>query len=329
MIETVAYARAGVLGNPSDGYFGKTLALTLRNFRSRTVLYPSERLEIRPPAADIPAWNSLAELREHTRWRGYYGGIRIIRALLMRFTDYCADQGIRLHDRNFTIEYESNIPLRLGMGGSSAIVVSALRALMQFYEVEFPLPVQANLALETETKELGVAAGLQDRVAQVYEGLVFMNFERDLMEPHGFGAYERLDSALLPSLYVAYRTNLSEGTEVFHNDLRQRFKAGEPAVLEAMRRWADIAQQGREALLARDWNSFSELIDENFDLRARIYRISPANLQMVETARRAGAAAKFAGSGGTIIGTYRDDDHFAELRRALEGIDVQVIRPEV
>ena len=48
MIETVAYARAGVLGNPSDGYFGKTIALTLQNFRSRTLLYPSARLEIRP-----------------------------------------------------------------------------------------------------------------------------------------------------------------------------------------------------------------------------------------------------------------------------------------
>lgn len=329
MIETVAYARAGVLGNPSDGYYGKTLALTLRNFRSRTILYPSERLEIRPPAADTPAWKNLAELRNHTRWRGYYGGIRVIRALLMRFTDYCAEQGLRLHDRNFTIEYESNIPLRLGMGGSSAIVVSALRALMRYYEVEIPLPVQANLALETETKELGVAAGLQDRVAQVYEGLVFMDFEQGLMESRGFGTYERLDSSLLPSLYVAYRTNLSEGTEVFHNDLRQRFEAGEPAVLEAMRRWADIAQQGRDALDAREWNRFAELVDANFDLRARIYRISPANLQMVETARAVGATAKFAGSGGTIIGTYRDDDHFAELRRALEGIDVQVIRPEV
>ena len=329
MIETVAYARAGVLGNPSDGYYGKTLALTLRNFRSRTILYPSERLEIRPPAADTPAWKNLAELRNHTRWRGYYGGIRIIRALLMRFTDYCAEQGLRLHDRNFTIEYESNIPLRLGMGGSSAIVVSALRALMRYYEVEIPLPVQANLALETETKELGVAAGLQDRVAQAYEGLVFMDFDRGLMESRGFGAYERLDSSLLPSLYVAYRTNLSEGTEVFHNDLRQRFEASEPAVLEAMRRWADIAQQGRDALDAREWNRFAELVDANFDLRARIYRISPANLQMVETARAVGATAKFAGSGGTIIGTYRDDDHFAELRRALEGIDVQVIRPEV
>lgn len=329
MIETVAYARAGVLGNPSDGYFGKTLALTLRNFRSRTILYPSAKLEIRPSAADIPVWNNLAELREHTRWRGYYGGIRIIRALLMRFTDYCAERDIRLHDRNFTIEYESNIPLRLGMGGSSAIVVSALRALMRFYEVEIPLPVQANLALETETKELGVAAGLQDRVAQVYEGLVFMDFDRGLMESRGFGAYEGLDSALLPNLYVAFRTNLSEGTEVFHNDLRQRFDAGETAVLEAMRRWADIAQQGRDALQARDWNRFAELIDANFDLRARIYRISAANLQMVETARKVGATAKFAGSGGTIIGTYRDDDHYAALRSALEEIDVQVVRPKV
>lgn len=329
MIETVAYARAGVLGNPSDGYYGKTLALTLRNFRSRTILYPSERLEIRPPAADTPAWKNLAELREHTRWRGYYGGIRIIRALLMRFTDYCADQGIRLHDRNFTIEYESNIPLRLGMGGSSAIVVSALRALMRFYEVEIPLPVQANLALETETKELGVAAGLQDRVAQVYEGLVFMDFDRGLMKSRGFGRYERLDSALLPSLYVAYRTNLSEGTEVFHNELRQRFEAGEPAVLDAMHSWADIAQQGRDALDAGAWSRFSELIDANFDLRAEIYRISPANAEMVEMARMIGATAKFAGSGGTIIGTYRDDDQYAELRQAFRRLDVQVVRPEV
>lgn len=329
MIETVAYARAGVLGNPSDGYYGKTLALTFRNFRSRTVLYPSERLEIRPSAADTPVWKNLAELRDHTRWRGYYGGIRIIRALLMRFTDYCAEQRIRLHDRNFTIEYESNIPLRLGMGGSSAIVVSALRALMQFYEVEIPLPVQANLALETETKELGVAAGLQDRVAQVYEGLVFMDFDRGLMDSRGFGAYERLDSALLPRLYVAYRTNLSEGTEVFHNDLRQRFEAGEPAVLEAMRQWADIAQQGRDALDARDWSRFSELIDANLNLRARIYRISHANAEMVEMARMIGTTAKFAGSGGTIIGTYRDDEQYAELRKAFKRLDVQLIRPEV
>ena len=44
MIETYAYARAGLLGNPSDGYFGKTIAILVRNFRARVLLYPSARL---------------------------------------------------------------------------------------------------------------------------------------------------------------------------------------------------------------------------------------------------------------------------------------------
>ena len=46
-IETYAYARAGLLGNPSDGYYGKTISLLVRNFRARVILYPSARLEIK------------------------------------------------------------------------------------------------------------------------------------------------------------------------------------------------------------------------------------------------------------------------------------------
>ena len=327
MIETYAYSRAGLLGNPSDGYFGKTIAFILPTFRARVLLYPSARLEIRSSKADIPEWSSLEELRESTRWRGYYGGIRIIQALLMRFTDYCAAEGVELHDRNFRIEYESTIPLRLGMGGSSAIIIATLRALMEYFDVEIPLPVQANLALETETRELGVGAGLQDRVIQAYEGLVYMDFDRELMTSRGYGEYERLDTALLENVYVAYRRSLSEGTEVFHTNIRQRFEDGDPLVVNAMKRWAEIAAEGKEALVARDLDRLGALVNENFDLRSRIYKISEGNLQMIEAARATGASAKFAGSGGAIVGTYRDEDHFAELQRELKKIDVAVVRP--
>ena len=329
VIETVAYARAGLLGNPTDGYFGKTLAVTVRNFRSRTRLYPSARLEIRLSAADVPVWDNLGQLRAHTRWRGYYGGIRIIRALIMRFSDYCLAEGIELHDRNFTIEYESNIPLRLGLGGSSAIVTSALRALMAYFDVDIPPAVQANLVLETETRELGVSAGLQDRVVQVYEGLVYMDFNRARMEATGAGDYESMDPGLLPNLYVAYRTKLSEGTEVFHNDLRKRYDSGDPAVRSAMLQWAAMASEGRAALLAGDVRRFGELIDANFDLRSQVYAISPKNLEMVRAARSTGATAKFAGSGGAIIGTYRDDEHFRTLKAALAELDIETVRPVV
>jgi glucuronokinase len=329
MIETYAYARAGLLGNPSDGYFGKTISLLARNFRARVLLYPSARLEIKPSKADLPVFENLDDLYRTTRWRGYYGGIRIIQALLVRLMDYCREKGFDLPDRNFTLEYETNIPLRLGLGGSSAIITAALRALCQYFGLEIPLPVQANLVLETETRELGVSAGLQDRVIQVYEGLVYMDFSKEIMERQGYGNYERLDPALLPKLYIAYRTSLSEGTEVFHNNIRERWRSGDPEVVNAMKTWASYAERGRQALLARDYEELDRLIDANFDLRATIYRISKGNLEMIETARKAGASANFAGSGGAIVGAYKDEEMFGRLQKEMEKIGVAVIRPQI
>jgi glucuronokinase len=329
MIETYGYARAGFLGNPSDGYYGKTISFSVRNFRARVLLYPSARLEIRLSKADLPIFENLDDLYRTTRWRGYYGGIRIIQALVVRFMDYCRERGIELEDRNFTIEYESNIPQRLGMGGSSAIITAALRALTKYFGINIPLPVQANLVLETETRELGVPAGLQDRVIQVYEGLVYMDFARHILERQGYGSYERLDPALLPNVYLAYRTSLSEGTEVFHSNVRERWLAGDPEVVEGMKTWASYAERGRESLLRREHAALDQLVNANFDLRARIYRISDGNLEMIQAARSAGATAKFAGSGGCIVGTYRDEDMYGKLEAALGRLDIVVIKPRI
>lgn len=329
MIETYAYARAGFLGNPSDGYYGKTISFLARNFRARVLLHPSARLEIRPSKADMPIFESLDDLYQTTRWRGYYGGIRIIQALIVRLMEYCREHGIELPNRNFTIEYESTIPLRLGMGGSSSIITAALRALCEYYDVSIPLPVQANLVLETETRELGVAAGLQDRVVQVYEGLVYMDFSKELMEKQGHGTYERMDPVLLPSVYLAYRTSLSEGTEVFHNNIRERWRAGDPEIIAAMRQWASYAEQGRQALLERDYSTLNRLVNANFDLRAKLYRISEGNLQMIETARKVGATSNFAGSGGAIVGCYQDEEMYASLEKAMKPLGVAVIKPVV
>ena len=329
MIETYAYARAGLLGNPSDGYYGKTIAILARNFRARVILYPSARLEIKPSKADTPMFESIEDLYATTRWRGYYGGIRIIQALIVRFMDYCREHGIELPNRNFTIEYESTIPLRLGMGGSSSIITAALRAVCQYYAVDIPLPVQANLVLETETRELGVPAGPQDRVIQVYEGVVYMDFAEELMKSRGYGTYEPLDPGLLPTLYLAYRTSLSEGTEIFHSNVRERWRHGDSEIVSAMRTWASYAEQGRDALLDRDYAKLDRLIDRNFDLRAQIYQLSRGNLEMIETARKVGASANFAGSGGAIVGRYQGDDMYAALAAAMARIGVAVIRPQV
>ena len=93
--------------------------------------------------------------------------------------------------------------------------------------------------------------------------------------------------------------------------------------------WAGLAERVKELLLAGRGREIGPLLNENFDLRRRLYKISKGNIEMVETAREVGASAKFTGSGGAIVGTYEDDAMFDRLREALEPQGVAVIRPQI
>ena len=52
IIETHAYARAGLLGNPSDGYFGKTISIIVANFGAHVLLYETPELRIESSDSD-------------------------------------------------------------------------------------------------------------------------------------------------------------------------------------------------------------------------------------------------------------------------------------
>lgn len=329
LIRKTAYARAGLVGNPSDGYNGKTISVIVRDFSARVTMYEWDELEIVWSQEDRSRFRSIRELAQDVRQHGYYGGIRLVKAAIKKFVEYCISRGHRLHDRNFSVRYESNVPRQVGLAGSSAIIVATLRCLMEFYGVEIPREVQPSLVLSVETEELGIAAGLQDRVIQVYEGAVYMDFAKERMQHHRgllCGVYEPLDSDLLPPLYIAYSTDVSEPTEVFHNNLRARFEQGEPAVVDAMKRFAELAYEARQAILDQDVAALARRIDENFDLRRSICQLPKDQIDMIERARHAGASAKFAGSGGAIIGTYPDDATFERLTANLAPIQCQVLR---
>jgi glucuronokinase len=325
-----AYARAGLVGNPSDGYHGKTISAIIRNFAAEVVLYEWEDLELVWTEQDETRFRSIHDLVRDVKLHGYYGGMRLVKATIKKFAEYCRRQGHDLHGRNFSIRYKSDIPRQVGMAGSSAIIVAALRCLCDFYGVAIPREVQPSLALAVETDELGITAGLQDRVIQVYEGLVYMDFAPEQMrEQAGYlcGHYEPLDPALAPPLYLAYSTEHGEPTEVFHNDIRGRFNRGDPAVVQAMSRCAALAAQAREALGTRDAERLGALMDENFEQRRSIYRLPEGQVRMVEAARAAGANANFAGSGGAVVGTYRDEVTLQSLEKALGAIGCRVVKP--
>ena len=273
IIRTKAYPRAGLVGNPSDGYFGKTISFAFSNFRAEVVLYETPELEILSSEKDRSVFDSIPGLVKDVRLHGYYGGVRLLKATVKKFYDYCQENQIELHGKNFTIRYNSDIPHGVGLAGSSAIITACLRALMAFYGVSIPKYVQANLVLAAEAGELRIPAGLQDRVIQVYEGVVYMDFAKEIMHRQGYGSYEPLDPQFAAQAVYRLRDDLSEPTEIFHNNIRQRFDQGEPKVVNAMKFWADLTDKVKQCLLDGQPTRFRHLLNADFDKRRQIYTI--------------------------------------------------------
>lgn len=329
IIESRAFARAGLLGNPSDGYFGKTISIIVRNFGANVSLYESPELVIEERDIDKNQFRNIHHLVDNVNHTGYYGGVRLIKATIKTFAQYCESHNIKLGKKNFTIRYQSSIPRQVGLAGSSAIVTATIKALMQFYDVSIPKEVLPGLVLSAEVDELGINAGLQDRVAQVYEGCVYMDFNRAYFQKHKHGKYKPINPLLLPNLYLAYKTNLSKVSGGIFNNLKERYHNGDPKTLNTLNEIASLADEGKQAIENRDHETLSALINKNFDLRHEILNISPENQEMIDVARNCGASAKFSGSGGAIVGTYQDDEMLRRLRIKLKEINARVIKPYI
>lgn len=304
-ITSRVHARIGLLGNPSDAYYGKAISFSLASYYAEVALLPQQAIEFVPHRLhDRVEFTNASEFLNTIQSEGYYGGVRLLMAMYKVFCAYCKDNGIALRDGGFRLTYETNIPRQVGLSGSSAIACAALNCLMEFYGIEDAIPVtrRPNLVLDAET-DLGIAAGLQDRVVQVYGGLMYMDFSAVKEHPFGAGAYERIDAALLPPLWLVHCNDSRDSGKV-HNPLRQRWLSGDARVHDLLRQVAECAQLGRDALLARDYARLAQLMDRNFDLRRELLgdaALGPLSLDLVLTCRSVGAAAKFTGSGGAAL----------------------------
>jgi glucuronokinase len=292
----LAFARAALAGNPSDGYGGATLAVVIHDFSARVEASPAVTPSIEPRS-------------------------ELIRATVRRFTRELAPDA-----PPSAITWTTSIPRAVGLGGSSAIVVATLRALCELHTARLEPAALAEFALAVEVEELGITAGLQDRVAQAYGGLTFMDFAPGTAAP---AAYERLDPALLPPLFLAWREDAGGHSGEVHAELKARHDRGDAEVVDAMNELAELARAARDALLANDAPAFAHAIDHSFQTRARIMAIEPRHAAMIDCARSLGASANNAGSGGAIVGACADERHRNDVLAALEELGCGAIAPSV
>jgi len=88
LIRKHAYSRAGLIGNPSDGYHGKTISVIVRNFSAEVVLYEWDSLDIVLSSDDRARFSSIHDLVRDVKLHGYYCGIRLVKATIKRFAEF-------------------------------------------------------------------------------------------------------------------------------------------------------------------------------------------------------------------------------------------------
>ena len=327
-VSGIAHARAGLLGNPSDQYGGKTIAFSIRDFCARVTIESSDRFAIRHGPSDLVEFPSFLEAGRAFRERGCDDGIRLLRAAIRRFVDHREGmQGLAEDDRllHFEMRYETGIPRQVGLGGSSAIVIAALRALTAWFETAIDPAALAELALAAEVEDLGITAGAMDRVIQCYEGVMLM----DLREPRTAASYTRLGPKILPPLFVAWNPRGGRASGRIHEGVRRRWREGDEEVHREMATLRELVDSGAECLRRGDHATFRELMNRNFGIRAQLFPISKPNREMVEIGRSFGAGVKLCGSGGAVVGAMGDAGEFSEVEQAYDSAGYRVIRPEI
>lgn len=304
MIRASAPGRAGVIGNPTDGYGGTVVSISL-----------AQRATVRLAPADATVLTVCGESAQisGTRDLRLDGGYTdVAKAVLTTF-------GTALKGRSFHLEAETAIPMRAGLAGSTAMLVAILGAVLRWIELPLNRWEIAEAARKIEFDVMKVTCGFQDQYMAVFGGLNCMDFRgkapgSETPDPV-FAMVEPL-APYVPELpLLLANTGVAHHSGQHHKPLRERWIEGDRAVVDGYERLQTLAREGKKALLQADWECLGAMMNEQHAIQRELGGSGEANERLIRAALEVGAwGAKLAGAGGggTIALLHPDPEAAAE-----------------
>ncbi len=302
VIAATAPGRAGIIGNPSDMYGGSVISCTLP-VRARAALSPAPGCEVRVAGERLAVESAEALALD--------GGVfDIARAALW---------ALELDAPPLRIEQTTTIPMQAGLGGSTALLAATMMALLAWSGREVGPYRLAERVRAAELDVMGVSCGYQDAYMTTFGGLSYLDFCGKAnwrgLDREPYGTVERLDPWAEGLPFVVAHTGVQRVSGAVHGPIRERWLAGERAVVEGQRRIAELARLGKLALVERRWEVLGALMDENHAIQSELGGSAPKNDELIALCRGLGAwGAKLAGAGGggTIIALHPEPQALKE-----------------
>lgn len=202
---------------------------------------------------------------------------------------------------SFKITTYNDAPAGSGLGTSSTMVVTILKAFIEWLGLPLGDYELARLAYEIERKDLALAGGKQDQYAAAFGGFNYMEFLKDDMVIVNPLKVKRWVQDELEASMLLYFTGKSRSSAAIIDEQKKSTSEGENDAVKAMHKIKQSAIDMKLAILKGDINSFAEIIKEGWENKKKManHITNPQIEEAMNVALAHGAkAGKVSGAGG-------------------------------
>jgi len=299
LIRSRSPLRLGLAGGGTDiesfySQFGGAVLNATINLYACCTLHPQDNNKIKFIASDI---NEYFET-EVTNYIEPTGNLKLHKAIYNRIIkDFNNNKPIG----GFKITTYCDSPPGSGLGSSSTLVVSIIKAFVDLLAIPFGDYDISNLAYQIERQDLQMRGGKQDQYAATFGGFNFMEFyanDKTIINPLKVRRW--IISELEQSLILYYTGVSRESANIIENQSQSLDKKS-PNTIEAMLKIKQEAVEMKEALLKGNISAMAKSMQRGWEAKkAASSLISNSYIDNIyNQAIDAGAiSGKISGAGG-------------------------------
>lgn len=220
------------------------------------------------------------------------------------------------------ITTHADSPMGSGLGTSSTLVVTMLKAYQEWLKLSFGEYDLAHIAFEIERIQLGLAGGKQDQFSAAFGGINFMEFFNKNVLVNPLKVRNWIISELESSILLYYTGVSRDSSRIIEEQIKgARKKTAKP--MAAMHKLKEAALHMKEAVLKGDLELFAKCLKDGWESKKKTaLAISRPEIDEIYNfiMKNGGKAAKISGAGGGgFLMIYCDPLKRPGLIEALKG----------
>jgi D-glycero-alpha-D-manno-heptose-7-phosphate kinase len=228
--------------------------------------------------------------------------------------------------QGFRLQTRSESPVGGGLGGSSSLTISLLKAFSQFCGRDLgSVHRMVHVAHNVEAEILNTPTGTQDYYPAASGGINILSYTADGIEQEVLDA----ETSVLAQNFMLVYTGKAHHSGLNNFEVLTKAVQKDPQTLTALRQLKEIAEETAQTVKTGQWQQLPELFQHEFKARVQLAPAfsSPEIEKLAEVSLQAGAGAVKicgAGGGGCVL-VWTEPSNRERVQAACQAAGFQVL----